>query len=103
MEKVGVEFLGIESNDQKDVGLSSVSLFPNLKYLKFQEMREWEEWDSNGGMREDEGEVIIVPHLRSLNIMYCPKLKALPEFLETIALEELSIEYCSQISNCKML
>ena len=103
VKKVGVEFFGIESNDQKHVGLSSVNLIPNLKYLKFQEMREWEEWDSNGGMREDEGEVIIMPHLRALNIMYCPKLKALPEFLETIALEELSIEYCSQISNCKML
>ena len=54
LKKVGVEFLGIDSNNNnKDIGLaSSLVLFPNLKSLKFVLSKKWEEWTGVGGMKE---------------------------------------------------
>ena len=39
LKKVGVEFLGIESKNKK-----KAIIFPNLKYLEFFNLTNWEEW-----------------------------------------------------------
>ena len=39
LKKVGVEFLGIESENKKE----DIKIFPNLKYLEFFGLDEWEE------------------------------------------------------------
>ena len=52
-----------------------------------------------GERREEEGEsgdsvlIIIMPRLQILDIRGCPKLKALPNFLETTSLKELSVDF----------
>jgi hypothetical protein len=98
LKKVGVEFVGIESNNKKDKGsTSSLVLFPKLKSLTFNSLFEWEEWDGIGGRREEGGGVTIMPCLENLTILYCPKLKAPPNFLETTPLQKLTID--CRISN----
>ncbi|KAK4590846.1 hypothetical protein RGQ29_021154 [Quercus rubra] len=105
MKKVGVEFLGIESNRKKDeekgststsTSTSSLILFPNLKSLCFRRMKEWEEWDGMGESGVSES-VLIMPRLQVLKVDDCPKLKSLPNFLETTSLKELSVD--CRISN----
>ncbi|GKV30504.1 hypothetical protein SLEP1_g39311 [Rubroshorea leprosula] len=88
VKKVRVEFLGIEMS--LSTSSSSVVAFPNLKTLEFSnllELEEWEEWDY--GSRGE-----IMPHLSSLTIRHCPKLKMLPNYiLRNTTLEELIINY----------
>ena len=99
VKNVGVEFLGIEEANGKNGSTSPLVLFPNLKSLEFWDMKEWEEWDGMGERREEEGEsgdsvlIIIMPRLQILDIRGCPKLKALPNFLETTSLKELSVDF----------
>ncbi|KAL4636421.1 hypothetical protein ACB092_03G007000 [Castanea dentata] len=88
LKKVGVEFLGIESENKKE----DIKIFPNLKYLKFDGLYKWEEWI--GGMREDEDCITIMPHLQKLIIRNCENLKSLPDFLRTTPLKELEILFC---------
>uniref|UniRef100_A0A7N2R4F9 Uncharacterized protein n=1 Tax=Quercus lobata TaxID=97700 RepID=A0A7N2R4F9_QUELO len=103
VKKVGVEFLGIEEANGKNGSTSSLVLFPNLKSLQFWDMKEWEEWDGIGERREEEGEsgvsvlISIMPRLQFLDIWRCPKLKALPNFLETTSLKQLEVD--CRISN----
>ncbi|XP_030969176.1 putative disease resistance protein RGA3 [Quercus lobata] len=99
MKKVGVEFLGIESNGKKDEekgSTSSLILFPNLKSLYFWGMEEWEEWDGMGESGVSES-VLIMPRLQVLKIQYCPELKSLPNYLEKTSLKDLSVN--CRISN----
>uniref|UniRef100_A0A7N2LMV1 Uncharacterized protein n=1 Tax=Quercus lobata TaxID=97700 RepID=A0A7N2LMV1_QUELO len=97
MKKVGVEFLGIESNRKKDeekgsTSTSSLILFPNLKSLCFEGMDEWEEWDGMGESGVSES-VLIMPRLQVLKIDGCPKLKSLPNFLDCeMSLERFSVD-----------
>ena len=89
LKKVGVEFLGINSENKRD---DKVKIFPNLKSLWLQNLKEWEEWIGIGGMREEEENCItIMPRLQHLTIFECPKLKLLPDFLLTTPLETLEI------------
>ena len=91
VKKVGVEFLGIEFKDNKYKGLTaSLILFPNLKSLTFWNMKEWEEWGGIGGLKEEDC-FTIMPCLLYLEIVGCPKLKALPHFFHTTPLKELCI------------
>ncbi|XP_050285885.1 putative disease resistance protein At3g14460 isoform X1 [Quercus robur] len=111
VKKVGVEFLGIESNRKKDEEMGSTStssliLFPNLKFLQFEDMKEWEEWDGIGGtMREEEAQesgvtITIMPRLQNLKIFNCPKLKSLPDFLPTTPLKTLEIWLSPILGEC---
>ena len=97
LKKVGVEFLGIEpNNNKKEEGSTSSSLilFPNLKSLKFELLMEWEEWEG----KEEGGGVTIMPRLQELSIWGCPKLKWLPDFLPTTQLRFLQIFACPILS-----
>ncbi|PRQ20577.1 putative leucine-rich repeat domain, L domain-containing protein [Rosa chinensis] len=68
VKKVGVEFLGIEEEEEQVSGI----LFPKLKLLSFRSMDNWEEWAFVS-------EITIMPRLSELRIVECPKLKALPK------------------------
>lgn len=102
LEKLGVEWLGVEINDNygtrsNDSGLTEASsvliAFPKLKQLRFDQMKAWEEWDVMITRRRNE-EIKIMPCLQSLKISDCPKLKELPHYLQTMPLEELEIRRC---------
>ncbi|XP_050273395.1 putative disease resistance protein At3g14460 [Quercus robur] len=92
LKKVGVDFLGIESENKKE----DMKIFPNLKYLEFFGLGEWEEWigGTREGGKEDEDCITIMPRLQKLTIHYCRKLKSLPDFLRTTPLKELEIGDC---------
>ncbi|KAL4636424.1 hypothetical protein ACB092_03G007200 [Castanea dentata] len=92
LKKVGVEFLGIESENKKE----DIKIFPNLKYLQFNAMLDWEEWigGTREGGKEDEDCITIMPRLQKLTIRRCRKLKSLPDFLRTTPLKELVIDRC---------
>ncbi|PRQ20551.1 putative P-loop containing nucleoside triphosphate hydrolase, leucine-rich repeat domain, L [Rosa chinensis] len=83
VKKVGIEFVGIEEEEE----VSGI-LFPKLKQLSLRSMPNWEEWAFLS-------EITIMPCLSELRIDWCPKLKALPEFLYKItALRTLIILDC---------
>lgn len=88
VRKVGTEFLAIDSEDKTDVALV---LFPNLRSLIFVGMKEWEEWHGIGWLGDGEEFVVIMPRLQKLEIIYCPKLEALPDFLHMTPLLELTL------------
>nr|POF08435.1 putative disease resistance protein rga4 [Quercus suber] len=73
-----------------------MKIFPNLKYLTFYGLGEWEEWigGSREGGKEDEDCITIMPRLQKLRIRFCRKLKSLPDFLRTTPLKELEINGC---------
>ncbi|MDD0213382.1 hypothetical protein PSY81_23560, partial [Shigella flexneri] len=64
VKKVGVEFLGIEKEEE----VSGI-LFPKLKELSFIGMPNWEEWE---GIIKDSSEITIMPWLSNLEIVRCP-------------------------------
>ncbi|KAH7565400.1 hypothetical protein JRO89_XS09G0201700 [Xanthoceras sorbifolium] len=100
LKRVGDEFLGIESDVASSSSSSSLIVaFPKLKYLKFESLDEWEEWDTTTRRREDEEDVVtIMPCLRNLTIDFCIELKALPDYIvRKTTLEELNINLCSKL------
>jgi Leucine-rich repeat (LRR) protein len=100
--RVGREFLGLGVDSIGEMTSSSsntIIAFPKLKSLSFRWMGKWEEWERGEGGNEDKTNIsistIIMPSLRSLKIMDCPKLKALPDYvLQSTTLEQLTIRNC---------
>ncbi|KAK4410526.1 putative disease resistance RPP13-like protein 1 [Sesamum angolense] len=82
---IGIEFLGIGDNigASQEIAPSSSSSketkFPKLKELSFQQCSAWEEWEDISEDMEDI--VCIMPSLYAIQIIECPKLKALPHRL----------------------
>ncbi|XP_008219361.2 PREDICTED: putative disease resistance protein RGA1 [Prunus mume] len=85
VKKVGVEFLGITGETPQTL----INSFPKLKELRFHFMEEWEEWE---GVEEEDSKITIMPSLLKLEIGYCERLKALPNFLGKAPLRELRID-----------
>ncbi|KAL5755792.1 hypothetical protein ACOSQ2_020538 [Xanthoceras sorbifolium] len=96
VKRVGDEFLGMESDNlSASSSSSSVTAFPKLQSLEFDNMQDWEEWDYQTSGRGGE-DIKIMPCLRYLEISSCPKLKTLPDYiLQSTTLEELVISGCS--------
>ncbi|KAF9661949.1 hypothetical protein SADUNF_Sadunf18G0002300 [Salix dunnii] len=85
VRKVGSEFLGMEAAAANDSDIA----FPRLKRLRFWKLVNWEEWEGEGRRNEDK---TIMPSLRCLVIGFCPKLKALPDYIyQSTTLEDLQI------------
>ncbi|XP_021298746.1 putative disease resistance protein RGA3 [Herrania umbratica] len=96
VEKVGVEFLGVEGegilpfSSSSESSSSSIIAFPSLKHLEFRDMEEWDCWISFTSTGADH--ISIMPRLCSLTIDSCPKLRALPWYiLQNTSLEQLDI------------
>ncbi|KAL5570337.1 hypothetical protein UlMin_026912 [Ulmus minor] len=85
VERVGGEFLGIESHAHTTIS------FPKLKLLRFSHLVNWKEWE---GSREDSSLTPIMPCLSSLEILGCNKLEALPNFLRKTPLKKLTLFNC---------
>ncbi|XP_044496095.1 putative disease resistance protein RGA3 [Mangifera indica] len=82
VKRAGNEFLGIE-NDTKSAS-SSVIAFPNLKYLWFYYMEDWEEWNYDITKRGD-GDITVMLSLKTLEISGCLKLRSLPSHLRQMS------------------
>ena len=94
VKKMGNEFLGLEVDDDDDISVedmtssNTIIAFPKLKRLSFYNMTNWEEWEGGEEGNEDK----IMSSLRYLHFWYCPKLKALPDYVfRSTTLEELRI------------
>ncbi|KAH7655723.1 P-loop containing nucleoside triphosphate hydrolase protein [Dioscorea alata] len=69
---IGPEFLGN--------GEPAENAFPKLEYLLFSNMTNWEEWSLISGAEDIKlvsSKLLLFPHLISISITNCPKLKAL--------------------------
>ncbi|PPD72103.1 hypothetical protein GOBAR_DD30997 [Gossypium barbadense] len=104
VEKVSVEFLGVEREEilAPSSSLESPSLsviaFPSLKHLEFEffDLEEWEDWMP---LTSREEHISIMPRLCSLTINSCPKLKALPCYvLHNTSLKQLNISQSPTLS-----
>ncbi|PON69175.1 NB-ARC domain containing protein [Trema orientale] len=103
VKMLGLEFLGIaEEKDQKD--FAPIISFPKLENLVFDSMARFEKWEGSvtTTTTETSSSFMIMPCLKHLEFGKCPRLQALPEFLQTsTSLKDLSIteseimeEYC---------
>ncbi|CAN6696415.1 unnamed protein product [Malus baccata var. baccata] len=98
VEKVGGEFLGLE--DDQAAFKSSSSVFPKLKYLCFEGIWAWKEWEGvRGWKKEDSKFPTIMPYLSSLTIEDCSNLETLPDFLCQIPLQNLYITDCQKLTD----
>lgn len=85
IKHVGTNFFG------DDDGIGSTIFFPSLETLKFEDMKEWEDWSSS----EDE-RLRGFPSLRELSIFRCPKLKYFSHGFAS--LEKLRIKNCRALT-----
>ncbi|OMO73769.1 Disease resistance protein [Corchorus olitorius] len=95
VKKMGVEFLGLERDEEHPFSCSSFIPFPKLKRLEMHDMNELEEWEYGVvpflGNRKER---VIMPCLSYLVIDRCPRLKALPHHLHNSSIETLEIRWC---------
>lgn len=84
LKQIGYEFLGLGSSSST---MAAIDIFPKLKKLKFDNMRNWEQWEVVN-MR-------IMPCLRYLKLSDCVKLKGLPDYLlQKTPIRKLRINKC---------
>lgn len=90
VEKLGLEFLGMETGSVGTEIESCSVPFPRLKELYFGGLNRWKEWS----WRSEESYLSLMPCLLSLRISNCDSLKELPDFLRGIPLQNLTIDSC---------
>ncbi|PON92547.1 NB-ARC domain, LRR domain containing protein [Trema orientale] len=88
VRKVGLEFLGIERNNEPSNTVSSSNSsfvsFPKLKRLHIFRLYEWREWENIGSSlrgEEQDRHLRIMPCLSFLEIIECYLLDEIPDFL----------------------
>lgn len=91
VEKLGLKFLGIEADKSDQIS------FPKLKLLRFHFLHHWKVWEGKVEGEKDSCEVITVPSLQSLEISFCSRLEALPDFLQTTPLRNLMNSSCRSL------
>ena len=67
--------------------------FPSLEFLKFQDMREWQDWMNP---KLGVGTEALFPRLRVLLIIKCPKLSSLPDRLSSLV--NLDVSECPELT-----
>ncbi|PIA64449.1 hypothetical protein AQUCO_00100139v1 [Aquilegia coerulea] len=83
---LGLGFLGTaETKDNGGLPVQEVR-FPSLKKLMLSKMEEWEEW--NLPLEKDR---VIMPCLGQLELVSCPKLRAIPDLAKFDSLKSLSL------------
>jgi hypothetical protein len=105
VRRLDAGFLGIEKDENASIiegEIARVTAFPKLKELWMEGLREVEEWD---GIERRVGEedanttsiISIMPQLQYLEIINCPSLRALPDYVLAAPLQELFITDCPHL------
>jgi Leucine-rich repeat (LRR) protein len=97
IRNIGAELLG--KGVRMTLG-SSTKVFPKLELLHIADMPNWETWSlstvglcSQNTTGDSRHQVILMPILKRLSLLHCPKLRALPQDLNRVAnLREVRIE-----------
>lgn len=98
VEKVGLEFLGLESgSDEMEIVNVSITSFPMLKELRFRGLNSWNHWS---GIEYSISSLRIMPSLRLLEISNCPSLETLPDYVQKIPVQNLTINRCPILEKC---
>ncbi|XP_050234867.1 putative disease resistance protein RGA3 [Mercurialis annua] len=98
IKRLGSDFVGISAADHVRSQISSSTYanvaFRKLSHLSFYWIWNWEDWES-AEMSNLDVDITVMPCLRNLTVMYCPELKALPDYLLRLkTLEEVKIHEC---------
>ncbi|XP_061956621.1 disease resistance protein RGA2-like [Populus nigra] len=108
LTRLGAGFLGIEKDENASINegeIARVTAFPKLKKLWILNLEEVEEWDGIERRRVGEEDatttsiISIMPQLRELEIIKCPLLRALPDYVLAAPLQELDIAGCPILRN----
>ncbi|KAJ1702061.1 hypothetical protein LUZ63_001840 [Rhynchospora breviuscula] len=92
---IGPEFMGTVISGRSNLR----PCFPKLEFLRIEEMPNWEKWSFIDQVPEK-----FFPSLLKIDIVYCPKLKALPDQLKHISsLEELYLSGLQEIRKIENL
>ncbi|XP_039142118.1 putative disease resistance protein RGA4 isoform X3 [Dioscorea cayenensis subsp. rotundata] len=99
---IGPEFLGNYNGEPTEIA------FPKLEILILDNMSNWEEWSLISGEEEDNEHesskpLMFFPHLKSISIAKCPKLKALPSGLNRVNIPKLFIRGAHSLSRVSHL
>ena len=87
----------IGSEFYSDESCKNTILFPALRILKLDCMNVLEEW-KDAKEWTSAGEVLVFPCLEELNLFGCPKLRYLPDSLNTCAsLQKLVVGWCPKL------
>ncbi|KAK9913617.1 hypothetical protein M0R45_037427 [Rubus argutus] len=97
LQKVGVEFLGMDRSDQTQTTSTFKSSFPRLKQLIIDSMSSLREWE--GVDDPENNSITIMPCLSSLTISGCFRLKSLPDFLWKTPLQTLDISHSHMLED----
>ncbi|KAJ6417830.1 hypothetical protein OIU84_001250 [Salix udensis] len=106
VRRLDAGFLGIEevenANNINEGEIARVTPFPKLRRLEISSLIELEEWD---GIERRVGEedatttsiFIIMPQLQKLEIVNCPLLRALPDYVLAAPLQLLEVRDCPDL------